>query len=49
MTRNLMQLDDSKEIGQNAFQETELYKKLCELASFGLFKAAQEIEEAETG
>ena len=44
-----MQFDESNKIGKNAIQETDLYKKLCKLASFGLFKAAQEIEEAETG
>ena len=49
MTRKQLKLDESKEIDQNAFKKTEMYKKLCKLASFGLFKAAQEIEEAETG
>ena len=49
MTRKLIKLDDSKKIGLNVFQETDLFSKLCKLASFGLFKAAEEIEEAETG
>ena len=49
MTRMQLKLDESKEIGQDVFREADLYKKLCKLASFGLFKAAQEIEEAETG
>ena len=38
MTRKLMQLDVNQEIDKNDFKETDLFKKLCRLASFGLFE-----------
>ena len=40
MTRKQMQLDQNQEICKNDFKQTDLFKKLCRLASFGLFEVS---------
>ena len=47
--RQKMETEDSTEISQTSMQGNQTFKKLCQLASFGLFEVTKDIEEAETG
>ena len=47
MTRKQKQIDENSEISKSDMIQSEFFKKLCQFASFGLFKVAKDIEEAE--
>ena len=44
-----MKFDDNSDISKTSMKDNKTFKKLCQLASFGLFKAANDIEEAGVG
>ena len=44
-----MKIDDNEEIKKTSIQDSKVFEKLCQLASFGLFEVTKDIEEAGTG